>query len=351
MDSESVLHLRSCTSNTMVRRSHQYSYIDLRGLVRQSLETCPDFAGKSVEVDGKINNISEGMWHENYWFWLRGQELTPAQSEQAYILRILDQREDWQRGPGPHDRLIREAETLQVLEGIAFPHLTPRFICFVKCDGPEPIGMIETSLPGHSLHGYKEKSTLEQVAQVAADVHRLKIDSFPHLPGHHDRRRHIRSTLAELDDALFERFATANLVREWMMAHMPDADGGTVLHGDLIPQNLLRELPGQDREEPRLGVIDWEMAQIGDPAYDLAIVSRGDRKVQRVRNGLKVLVDHYLKCGGQPISVTDVRRHELLLVLHWLEESWREYQKPSPSGHGPDYYEAKLRTLFQRVAN
>jgi len=192
---------------------------------------------------------------------------------------------------------------------------------------------------------------LEHVAQVAADVHRLEIDNFPHLQGHHDRRRHVSSNLAELDDALFEQFATANHVREWIMAHMPDAEGGTVLHGDLLPQNLLRELPGQDREEQRLGVIDWEMAQIGDPAYDLAIVSRGDRRVQRVGNGLNVLVDHYLECGGQPISVTDVRRHELLLVLHWLEESWREYQKPSPSGHGPDYYEAKLRTLFQRVAN
>ena len=125
--------------------SHQYSYPDLRGLVRQSLETCPDFAGKSVEVDGKINNISEGMWHENYRFWLRGKGLTPPLnlSKPTFCAYWISAKTGSEARA--LDRLIREAETLEVLGGIAFPHLTPRFICFVKCDEPEPIGMIETS--------------------------------------------------------------------------------------------------------------------------------------------------------------------------------------------------------------
>ena len=91
------------------------------------------------------------------------------------------------------------------------------------------------------------------------------------------------------------------------------------------------------------------MARVGDPAYDLAIVSRGDRKVLGVKDGLKALVKDYLEFGGQPISLTDVRVHELLLLMHWLEEARREYQKPVTRGHGPDYYEAKLQSLFRRT--
>jgi thiamine kinase-like enzyme len=49
------------------------------------------------------------------------------------------------------------------------------------------------------------------------------------------------------------------------------------LHGDLLPQNLLFTIP-DDRE---IAVVDWECAQIGDAAYDLAIVTRGVRRTTR----------------------------------------------------------------------
>ena len=38
-------------------------------------------------------------------------------------------------------------------------------------------------------------------------------------------------------------------------------------------------------------------------------------------------MEEYLNFGGRPISLTDVRVHELLLVLGWLEEAWREQVK------------------------
>ena len=69
------------------------------------------------------------------------------------------------------------------------------------------------------------------------------------------------------------------------------------------------------------------------------------------RGAVKVLVEDYLKFGGQPISLVDVRLHELLLLLYWLEEAWREYQKPVTRGHGPDYYKVKLQSLFRRTAS
>jgi hypothetical protein len=69
-----------------------------------------------------------------------------------------------------------------------------------------------------------------------------------------------------------------------------------------------------------------------------------------VKEGAEVLVEEYLTLGGRPVELTDVRVHELLLVLRWLEESWREHKKPHARGHGPDFYENQLRSLYRRAA-
>jgi len=35
--------------------------------------------------------------------------------------------------------------------------------------------------------------------------------------------------------------------------------------------------------------------------------------------------------------------------MNWLEEAWREYQKPDARGQGPDFYLNKLRSLFLKT--
>ena len=326
----------------------RYSFGELRELIRRALSDCPGF-GRCVDVDGKIRHIDQGIWHFNYWFWIRGRDVPAGRSEQAYILRILDQREDWQQGPDARDRLLREADTLQVLQKVDFLHVTPEFICFVEDDEGETVGMIETACPGCSLERSKDRSTLQLAARVAADVHRLAPADFGHLPTYGSKTEHVRSQLAAVDEAVFDEFPTAKEVRAWIEGQTFADDRPCVLHGDLLPQNLLRDWLTADQEEPPVAVVEWEMATIGDPASDLAIVSRGNRKVLGKNYGLKALVQDYLEYGGQTLSISDVHLHELLLVLLWLEESWREYQKPEPSGHGPGYYETKLNSLFRRT--
>ena len=68
-----------------------------------------------------------------------------------------------------------------------------------------------------------------------------------------------------------------------------------------------------------------------------------------MKEGAGVLVEEYVNSGGSPISLTDVHVHELLLVLNWLEEAWREHQESQAGGHSPDFYEDKLRSLFRRA--
>ena len=153
-------------STSLAARSYRYRYGELRDLIQGTLRDCPGF-GSRVEVDEKINRIDQGIWHDNYWFWIKGRDVPRTRSQQAYILRLLEQREDWQQGPEPRERLLREAETLQVLEKSNFAHPTPQFVCFVEDDDSEIIGMIETALPGYSLERYKDQSTLGLVGRVA----------------------------------------------------------------------------------------------------------------------------------------------------------------------------------------
>lgn len=334
----------------MVHRSRRQSYRDLRSLIQRSFENIPGF-GDRIEVDGKINRISEGIWHDNYWFFIQGRDLPSVRTEQAYVLRLLQQRYDWQQGPESRDRLVREAETLHALMSSDLAHPTPEFVCFVKGDNSDPIGMIETALSGASLDRFKDQSTLKRVSQVAANVHRMDTGRFAHLPSSNTPAQHIQLRLEEIDGDLLSEFPLADQVREWIASYLPSHDHNCVLHGDLLPQNLLYDWQSASDAEGVVAVVDWEMAQIGDPAYELAIVSRGNRKILGVKDGLQVLLDEYAKLGGQKIALADVRVHELLLILHWLQESWREYQKPTPSGHGPEFYETKLQSLFRRTVS
>ena len=331
----------------MTRRRSRHDYGDLRYVIERSLQACPGFAAR---VAGKIERIPGGLWHENYRFWIQGRSPSGPHAEQGYILRLLEQRHDWQAGPEPRERLLREGETLQALKRSAFPQPTPDFICFVVDDESQVIGMIETALPGSSLDAFKGRSTLRSIARAAANVHRTAVGEFRHLASSGDRAQHVKARLAELDEALFVEFPSAREIREWIEGRLPSGGGTCLLHGDHLPQNLLWDWEQFSRGEPVVGIVDWEMASIGDPAYDLAIVSRGNRNVHGVKQGVEILVEEYLTLGGRPVELTDVRVHELLLILRWLEESWREYQKLRARGQGPDFYENQLRSLYRRAS-
>jgi hypothetical protein len=74
---------------------------------------------------------------------------------------------------------------------------------------------------------------------------------------------------------------------------------------------------------PELICLDWECAQIGDPAYDLdlAIVTRGIRKPLGVPGGLHRLVQFYNEVAEHKISPDAVVVHETLLHLNWVAEA------------------------------
>jgi len=95
-------------------------------------------------------------------------------------------------------------------------------------------------------------------------------------------------------------------------------------------------------------VIDWECARIGDPAYDLAIVTRGARKPQQESGGFQRLLETYNTASCTELPESAVRIHELLLHLNWLAESGQAEAAGTLEGHGPQQYADGLEAMLRR---
>lgn len=130
----------------------------------------------------------------------------------------------------------------------------------------------------------------------------------------------------------------------WICEHLPQRTSASLLHGDLLGQNPRRPWEGNGR----IGVIDWAEARIGDPAYDLAIVTRGHRKPFGVSDGLARLVDTYNRAATRPLTVALVRVHELILHAIFYGAVARDYGPGSPHA---EQQRIVWRSLLRRTAH
>ncbi len=321
----------------------------LRSITESGLNASGKFPF-SVSVDGKIEWIDSGLYHDNYRFWIVGPELPEAWQDKSLLLRLSTQKRVPRSKTETVQYLLREAQTLQALKDEAFAFETPELICMVKSEARQPVGLVENWVWGMSLQFYKDSSYADRIiptiAAVAAAVHHLPPGRFSHLPAFPDSRTHILKELKSLPPALFREYPAARAARKWILSRLPANRPATVLHGDLLPQNINC---GENKGEWKIAVIDWEFAAIGDPAYDLAIVTRGDRRLMGKNNGLQHLIDNYRETDGIDLSVADVHIHELLMILNWLWDSAKGYRKQLTEGHGPAHYAQRMESLLRRA--
>lgn len=184
----------------------------------------------------------------------------------------------------------------------------PEPLAVIRC--PEGLVVVEQRMPGRELAEIGVDGDVDPVAttvRVAAGCHELDTAPFREmLDGYPTRRDHARACIEIFDDLDLSAFDTA---KSWCRAHLPSADPARVLHGDLLSQNILVDLRSGD--DVRLSVVDWDAVRLGDPAFDLGMVTGGYETVFGTGQTADDLLEAYRRRTGEAVRRTTVRIYEL----------------------------------------
>jgi aminoglycoside phosphotransferase (APT) family kinase protein len=237
---------------------------------------------------------------------------------------------------------------------------TPAYISDISDDGRR-IGFIETFLPGASMGKYSPvggRTILQAIASAGAATHQLEPQDFDHLPSYANRREHVVSMLSQITENTLEQFPETRQAKARIENHLPPEVPCSVLHGDLLPQNLLvifdfespTSMPHSAEDgkllPSQIGVVDWQTAKIGSPAYDLAIVTRGKRKIGKGMGGRGALLNTYLNAGGQATKENEIINFELLLFMNWIQDALLGDPDTSP----PEHHAQMLAGFLKRLS-
>ena len=111
------------------------------------------------------------------------------------------------------------------------------------------------------------KAVVSPLAEAAAAFHTIALDQLPRsLERPPSWNIYIGERIDEwrrTADAHVEQLPIMRYVGAWLDAHRPEPVSLGLIHGDFQSANLMRRADGT------LVVLDWELAQIGDPREDL----------------------------------------------------------------------------------
>jgi aminoglycoside phosphotransferase (APT) family kinase protein len=216
---------------------------------------------------------------------LRVRQFPSGASNLTFLLRVGDWEAVLRRPPfGPlppraHD-MVREARLLQRLHPV-FP-LAPR--PYLVCEAPELLGapfyvmerkhgvVLDRSFPpdakvDDTLCRRLSLNTVDTLARIhAVDWHAAGLDGLGHPEGF--LARQVRGWIERYERARTDDVPAAGRLTAWLAEHIPDSPPPTLIHNDFKLNNMV--LRADTLAEPA-GVLDWEMATVGDPLLDLAI--------------------------------------------------------------------------------
>ncbi|PKB19256.1 aminoglycoside phosphotransferase (APT) family kinase protein [Novosphingobium kunmingense] len=213
-------------------------------------------------------------------------------------------------------RLIRAARAGGVLAPEVVAELAPEdgigsgYVMRAMPGTPEPNTILAASQPA---------PLIGDIARELAAIHTLPVDGLP-VP--------VMDTAAALGE-LKSRFLDYGgdrpilaLALRWLEDNLPAPVAPRLCHGDFRLGNLLVEVEGADRGR-LAGVIDWELAHLGDPHEDLAFgcmtvwrFSRPDRPAYGLAT-LDELFSAYEAAGGQAIDRDRFRFWTVYRTFWW----------------------------------
>ena len=269
------------------------------------------YCAPDTEVDvGRVTKVGDGAYRWVYGAYV-GVSPDPDGLSGAWAVLLPDRR----MPPGDCKRWTQEVWILGQLARMELPFRVPAALGAFPVGGATAtvrqfLDGIPVDLRAGHMQGIRP---WELVGEIAADIHTIDVSDWVRRPpGGATRRAHGEEMLRELEDVPGPEVAAA---RAWATEHLPPDSPATLVHGDLLGQNIL-VYPDEDP-----GVIDWEFCCMGDPAYDLAIVTRGVRRPFTMTNGLQRLLDAYAEVAAEPISESQVRFYELCLSVKWYGDS------------------------------
>jgi aminoglycoside phosphotransferase (APT) family kinase protein len=256
-------------------------------------------------------------------------------SNLTYMLKIGERELVMRRPPfgtkakTAHD-MSREYRILTALKPV-FPYVPDPLL---YCDDPAVIGsefyimerlkgiILRRNIP-RDMHLAAEQAAqlCENWVDVLLDLHRLDYEKvglgdFGKPEGY--IRRQVAGWTARYRDAHTDDAPDFEKVMQWLHDQMPaDSPGACVIHNDYKFDNVVL-----DPANPAniVGVLDWEMATIGDPLMDLGaslaywVTAEDPEEVQMIRTlpttapgmfSREQLVDRYLARTGQTLPAFD----------------------------------------------
>jgi aminoglycoside phosphotransferase (APT) family kinase protein len=170
--------------------------------------------------------------------------------------------------PGGHD-VLREARLISALQGSGVP--VPEVLAVAQegevLDVPFYVmsyidGVVATTDTPPGLVSHRRDVAFAMVDTLAAlhavDWRAAGLEGFGRPEGFN--ARHLRRMAGLVDGEKFDP------VREWLESNVPPESGDAILHNDFRVGNVMLS------EEPPariLAVLDWELATIGDPLFDV----------------------------------------------------------------------------------
>ena len=288
--------------------------------------------GTDVQV-GRVTKVGDGMSREVF---AARVDLSPDPNHLSGVWAVLL--------PGNQTtaedccRWVREVWTLGQLARLQLPFRVPAALgAFPEGDHPVAIRQFIEGVPVDLRAGrMRNVRPAELVGQLSAAIHAVDVSDWPHRPpGGATCREHAEEMLRNFDDL---DGTEAEPAREWAAHHLSPKRSAGLVHGDLLGQNILL----YPDEKPAL--IDWEYCRMGDPAYDLAIVTRGVRRPFQMDRGLERLLDAYAAAGGYPITSSEVHFHELCLSATWYHAALQE-----TGSEPPDQALARIHRVLRRA--
>ncbi len=223
---------------------------------------------------GQGTELSDGV--EVQQFGGGASNLTYSLRDESHDL-ILRRPPNGRKAKGAHD-MGRE---YRIQDGLAevFP-LVPKMVAL--CQDESVIGTdfyvmqrVDGITPrrdfpeGISLGEEETRALCLNALDVLIDLHRVEVDQTSLAAmnkGAGYVERQISGWSRRFRDAHTEDVGDYETVMDWLAAHQPDDVASALIHNDFRFDNLVL-----DREDPTrpVGVLDWEMATVGDPLMDL----------------------------------------------------------------------------------